>query len=149
MKTKLTILVIAIAVLFGTSSCKEELPSMNALVDGVEWTASASVVGLKVSSTINIVGYVKNGKKITVSIIDENAPELKTYKLELGTVEAACVYFTDESDDSDKYVGSSGEVTITKIDGSRLSGTFWFTVYKGLSDKIEIKSGEFKNVPYL
>lgn len=154
MKLKSIIFFFAVVFIFGLNSCKDEIleyvPSMKATIGGTAWSSTATVVGAKIGSTITIVGYVKDGKKVTVSIIDENAPELKTYKLIVGQdADAGCVFLEDEANESDKYLATTGEVTITNINGSRLDGTFKFTVYKNTTEKIEITGGEFKNVPYL
>ena len=154
MKRNLLVIIVISFILIGANSCKKAesiIGSMGATIDGVAWEATtASVVGYKYSNYITIAGFNINGEKIFISI---KGTETGTYTfgiLEL-TGETYAVFFKNKDDENDgtkKYFTTGGTVVVTAITDNRITGTFNFNALNSLSDRIQVTSGGFNNVPY-
>jgi len=134
-------------------SCSKDSDSiidtkMGAKIDGNSWS-SITRVSVMAGETITITGT----STADVMVITINGITAKTYTLSIIPVstECACVYQPSLiSGENDWYYSTSGTVTLTKVDtvNKKISGTFQFTVAKGLLSTKSITSGVFNDLSY-
>ena len=71
-------------------------------------------------------------------------PDAGTYALKNTVPEQGTVFINDGSK---LYKSESGEVKVTKSDGSTMSGTFKYTAKSTAGETMEVTEGEFNNIP--
>ncbi len=144
-----------------TSSCKKEKPaSLTCSIDGTQFT---SLVRKNTKGGISdwdkegfiLVSTDVGGKYLTLLIAGQSEKE---YGLELNifSAKAGCtvVYNAggEEGEDTGKYTGTAGKITVTEIDEDEklISGTFSFTLVnvEDATKSIEITDGVFEYLKY-
>ncbi len=143
-------------------SVTEVLGSASAKIDGAAWQASmVGSAAAKVGDSSIVITLVKvvtssDNEKIilTAKGIATGTYELKppTISGGTGTYKALFTYqkSTSSQDSTNNiFVGKSGTVTISKIDGKKISGTFQFTGYSGLTTSKQFTEGKFDNITYV
>ncbi len=141
------------AVLFSCSldDAKEVLdefvPDMTATIDGQEWKADLPAAQLKDGKFI-ITGTAVSGKTLVITV---NGTTADTYELGLTSAQCAAVYKESvNTSTEDAYLSVTGNVVLTSVNttGQRLSGTFSFTVTRGISETFTIANGVFDDIKY-
>ena len=139
---KLLPLTFALA-LFGMAmtGCEEDVlsgdsPAMQAEIDGDDWTATS--VDATGSNSITITAAKSDGSAIILTL-DGNA-SVDTYSFPASLANGyAAVYRPDASTN---LVAATGEIEITAISESQISGTFSFDATDG-SSTVEVRDGSF------
>ncbi len=157
MKKFIFLAVLASTVLFG---CKK-VPTMTATVDGTAKNfifRSTSKVGI----TDGLDGMViiattgadqKDGEYLTMLI---RGADLGEYSLDATLSTSAkfqceAIYRPGGDGDSTIYKGKTGTITITKMDGKYISGTFNFSMWNSVlydNDVKTVTNGKFENLRY-
>jgi hypothetical protein len=147
---KVFLYLVAVALFAGCSVdeiVKELSPEMTATIDGTPWQANLQYTQLEDGKFI-ITGTALNGQTLVITTIGTAEG---TYELNLTSAKCAAVYKeTANTNTEDAYLGVTGTVVISDINSNpkAISGTFTFTVTRGLEDIISITEGKFKDLKY-
>lgn len=129
------------------SSCKDDkgLGSFTATIGGQSWSAIAPT-GVKTGNRLTITGLSLD-KQIVINI---SGTTVGSYDMSLieGSIQPF-VYTPNVSQQGAQqtYAGTSGTIEVTRIDDSRVSGTFSILAANTSMDIIQI-TGEFTDVKY-
>lgn len=129
--------------------------SMKAKFDGNQWIADKAAGASRMQGLINITGYSKDRKILTITLTDSGVHK---YILADQTMNAAALI---DSNDANPYAlvsnqgtyptTSGGEVNVTAIDTAKktISGTFAFKMYRDIDNKkVTVTEGTFTNLTY-
>jgi hypothetical protein len=111
--------------------------TMSATVDGKSWSASLNVNALRSEEGFAIQGFDEDGASITLSL-DGDVDDKGDYMLGDG-FEAAYI----DSNGSNNFVGTSGEISFSKLTNDKAKGTFSFTGEDGMGETIQVTNGQF------
>ncbi|MGE0635892.1 MAG: DUF6252 family protein [Bacteroidia bacterium] len=139
------------AVVLLISSCKESDPSLgvfkcsiftgNNTSDSLVWSASKETIAIHAGAPVNIIGR----DSVSTLIININGlTDPGVYQVQDST--ASYVSYTDGPGTFDVYknlYGSSGTITVTEINDTRVKGTFDTVVLSNSFVKKTLKHGEF------
>ncbi len=158
---KLFSLLFILGLILSLASCKEELPSMSAKIDGVQKnfvfrsTTLGDVPGLGEGFLIIATTGSDSTHGEYLALLIRGADK-GTYNLdaELTNGKFQCeALYRHSKDDSTTYIGKTGTITITDINKRKhkVSGTFNMTMVNKLlnSDQITISDGQFTNLLYM
>jgi hypothetical protein len=145
-----SILILSAVVLL-ISSCKKNDPglgvfkcdiySANDSINPLVWSASKETIAIHAGAPVNIIGR----DSVSTLIININGlTDPGVYQVMDST--ASYVSYTDGSGTWDEYkslYGSSGTITVTEINDTRVKGTFDTVVLSNSFFKKILKHGEF------
>ncbi|MCG3165722.1 MAG: hypothetical protein POELPBGB_01497 [Bacteroidia bacterium] len=145
-----SVLVIATVILLITS-CKENDPGLGTYkcsiftgtntTDSIVWSATKETIAIHAGAPVNIIGR----DSVSTLIININGlTDPGTYQVQDST--ASYVSYTDGPGTFDVYkslYGSSGTITVTEINDTRVKGTFDTVVLSNSFVKKTLKHGEF------
>lgn len=129
------------------SGCKDGkgLGTFTANINGESWSAVAPTAA-KTGNRITITGLSLD-KQIVINI---NGTSTGTYTMDVfsGSIQPF-VYLpnVNQQGAQETYVGGSGNIVVTDINDTRLSGTFSITATNSTATSIGI-NGEFRDVKY-
>ena len=151
MKTRFVNYAIFLMIFFVTSCSDDNNPIdvltsvFSADVDGEEFKASTKFYNTD-SGKLIITGQQLSGASIQDQIILTVAEQSEgTYPL--SATELTTAIYKIGTDQSNNYVGISGEIVITSFENNKVSGTFHFEAAKNVSETISITNGTFTDVP--
>ena len=122
-------------------------PELTATIDGEAWQANIQASRLEGDKFI-ISGTSLSGESLVITALGSSE---KTYELNLSSAQCAALYKESASDsDDDAYIGVTGTVVLSKVNTTQksVSGTFSFTVLRGIDETIIISNGKFKDLSY-
>lgn len=151
MKKVYSSLLILSAVVLLISSCKKsdtglgvykcDIYSGNDTINPLVWSASKETIAIHAGAPVNIIGR----DSVSTLIININGlTDPGVYQVMDST--ASYVSYTDGSGTWDEYkslYGSSGTITVTEINDTRVKGTFDTIVLSNSFVKKTLKNGEF------
>ena len=135
--------IIVFAIVLALVGCQELIGSFTASINGVAWTASVS-------------GAVKQGPQYIITATKDTSVILITIPgLTVGnyiinpmdTTLDAVVYTPNTGTPAKSYIGTQGDVNLSKVSLGRLTGTFavWAKNTQNPNDSIPL-SGQFSNI---
>jgi hypothetical protein len=144
-------LLVVSAVVLLISSCKESDPGLgvykchiysgNDTINPLVWSASTETIAIHAGTPVNIIGR----DSVSTLIININGlTDPGVYQVADST--ASYVSYTDGPGTFDVYknlYGSSGTITVTEINDTRVKGTFDTIVLSNSFVKKTLKNGEF------
>ena len=151
MKKVYSSLLVLSAVVLLLSSCKESDPGLgiykcdiysgNDTINPLVWSASKETIAIHAGEHLNIIGR----DSVSTLIININGlTDPGVYQVADST--ASYVSYTDGPGTFDVYkslYGSSGTITVTEINDTRVKGTFDTIVLSNSFVKKTLKNGEF------
>ncbi len=151
MKKAYSSLLVLSAVVLLISSCKESDPGLgiykcdiysgNDTVNPLVWSATKETIAIHAGAPVNIIGR----DSVSTLIININGlTDPGVYEVSDST--ASYVSYTDGPGTFDVYknlYGSSGTITVTEINDTRVKGTFDTIVLSNSFVKKTLKNGEF------
>lgn len=130
-----------------STGCAEDkgLGSFSANINGEEWTAIAPT-GVKTGNRLTITGISLN-KQIIINIAGITPGNYDMSLIE-GSINPF-VYTPDinQQGAQQTYTGTSGTITVDRVEGSRLTGTFNINAVNSNMDVINV-TGKFNNVKF-
>jgi hypothetical protein len=144
-------LLVLSAVVLLISSCKESNPGLgvykcdiysgNDTINPLVWSATTETIAIHAGAPVNIIGR----DSVSTLIININGlTDPIVYEVSDST--ASYVSYTDGPGTFDVYknlYGSSGTITVTEINDTRVKGTFANVVLSNSFVKKTLKNGEF------
>lgn len=151
MKKVYSSLLVLSAVVLLISSCKESNPGLgvykcdiysgNDTINPLVWSATTETIAIHAGAPVNIIGR----DSVSTLIININGlTDPIVYEVSDST--ASYVSYTDGPGTFDVYknlYGSSGTITVTEINDTRVKGTFANVVLSNSFVKKTLKNGEF------
>lgn len=151
MKKVYSSLLVLSAVVLLISSCKESNPGLgvykcdiysgNDTINPLVWSASKETIALHAGAPVNMIGR----DSVSTLIININGlTDPGVYQVADST--ASYVSYTDGTGTFDVYkslYGSSGTITVTEINDTKVTGTFDTIVLSNSFVKKTLKHGEF------
>lgn len=151
MKKVYSLLLVLSAVVLLISSCKNADPGLgvykcdiysgNDTINPLVWSASKETIAIHAGAPVNIIGR----DSVSTLIININGlTDPGVYQVQDST--ASYVSYTDGPGTFDVYkslYGSSGTITVTEINDTRVKGTFDTIVLSNSFVKKTLKNGEF------
>lgn len=125
MKKTYSLLIFVSLLVLSFSSCKENNPGLGVYtceVNGTPWSATKETIALHAGSPVNIIG---RNDSTTLIINFSELPGTGVYQVMDST--ASYVNYIDGPGNYDIYkngYGSSGTITITEFNSTRIVGTF-------------------------
>ena len=148
MKKILGLLFVLVIVLSCSNDDEESgAPYMSAVIDGSDWKPITRVTVLDEDKFV-ITGVTLTGETLVITILGTAEG---VYELNLTAVQCGAVYKeTAGTSTEDAYVSATGEVELTNVNSSKqeITGTFSFTVAKGVLNTKTITEGTFRNLAY-
>lgn len=154
-KSKFTLVVLLIVLPFVFINCKkddatvEESGKMKAKIDNVDWRTGDVSFAISLDGMLNITGMSDSNELISITL---QSVETGTYTLNNTTLNVAT--YTEDQSGSSAYttLGSAeagGEVIVTEITESTVSGTFAFKAIRLISlEEKNITEGTFNKIDF-
>ena len=155
MKRSIKLYLASALVFFAITACQDDdggiietlVGSMEAKVDGADFEANAPAAVIS-NGNIVITGIkTSNNERIVLTAFGTTAGNYDFSPLNLN---GGAVYTIEVDTTTTNYIPLQGNFNISSINSSnnRMSGTFSFTAFSGLTDSVVITDGEFDNINY-